>query len=180
MAGPQAPRRPAESVSILQEVHLRDTSPRRSHEPACGRAHALRPNLVREPDAGKPHVRFDERGWETESLVATGAPAQGESRRKQLPLRPTVTAPILDSTDSSCGVSARGKRGRSRADSRNETRGHREDHRRLGGTRKPLAAYTTAATRGACFGVGRWVVRPLESRRSEDVFGPRIIENSII
>jgi hypothetical protein len=26
----------------------------------------LRTNLVREPDAGKPHVRFDERGWETE------------------------------------------------------------------------------------------------------------------
>jgi hypothetical protein len=29
-------------------------------------AHALRMNLVREPDAGKPHVRFDEREVETE------------------------------------------------------------------------------------------------------------------
>ena len=32
-------------------------------------------NLIREPDAGNPHVRFDERGWETEPSVATGAPA---------------------------------------------------------------------------------------------------------
>src|SRR5439155_11854700 len=29
-------------------------------------AHALRRSLVREPDAGNPHVRFDERGQETE------------------------------------------------------------------------------------------------------------------
>ncbi len=27
--------------------------------------HAFRKNLVREPDAGNPHVRFDERGGET-------------------------------------------------------------------------------------------------------------------
>ena len=32
----------------------------------CTLAHALRKNLVREPDAGDPHVRFDERGRETE------------------------------------------------------------------------------------------------------------------
>ena len=31
-----------------------------------GPAHALRRSLVREPDAGNPHVRFDERGQETE------------------------------------------------------------------------------------------------------------------
>ncbi len=28
-------------------------------------AHAFGRSLVREPDAGKPHVRFDERGLET-------------------------------------------------------------------------------------------------------------------
>jgi len=37
-------------------------------------------NPVGEPDAGNPHVRFDERGWETER-------------------RFDATAPILDSTD---------------------------------------------------------------------------------
>ncbi len=31
--------------------------------------HASRKNLVREPDAGNPHVRFDERGAETEWLA---------------------------------------------------------------------------------------------------------------
>ena len=38
---------------------------------------------VGEPDAGNPHVRFDERGWETERCRMAQA-----------------TAPILDSTDS--------------------------------------------------------------------------------
>jgi len=37
---------------------------------------------VGEPDAGNPHVRFDERGWETE-------------RRRMA----QATAPILDSTE---------------------------------------------------------------------------------
>jgi len=32
----------------------------------CAVAYALRPNLVREPDAGKPYVRFGERERETE------------------------------------------------------------------------------------------------------------------
>jgi hypothetical protein len=32
-------------------------------------AHAFRRSLVREPDAGKPHVRFDERGAETEWMA---------------------------------------------------------------------------------------------------------------
>ncbi len=31
--------------------------------------HASRMNLVREPDAGDPHVRFDERRRETESWL---------------------------------------------------------------------------------------------------------------
>ncbi len=38
-------------------------------------AHALRQNLVREPDAGNPHVRFDERGWEREQGATIEAPA---------------------------------------------------------------------------------------------------------
>jgi hypothetical protein len=42
----------------------------------------LRTKPVGEPDAGNPHVRFDERGWETERCRM--APA---------------TAPILDSTE---------------------------------------------------------------------------------
>ena len=37
---------------------------------------------VGEPDAANRHVRFDERGWETERLA-----------------EPQATAPILDSTD---------------------------------------------------------------------------------
>ena len=37
--------------------------------------------IVGEPDAGNPHVRFDERGWETERLA-----------------KPQATAPVLDST----------------------------------------------------------------------------------
>jgi hypothetical protein len=39
--------------------------------------HIVKP--VGEPDAGNPHVRFDERGWETERP-------------------PIATAPVLDST----------------------------------------------------------------------------------
>ena len=58
------------------------------NEPKCRRV-ALRWSLVREstvkpvgkPDAGNPHVRFDERGWETGRRSAS------------------VLAPILDSTN---------------------------------------------------------------------------------
>ncbi len=38
-------------------------------------AQAFRMNLVREPDAGNPHVRFDEREVETEYGKASEAPA---------------------------------------------------------------------------------------------------------
>ncbi len=38
-------------------------------------AQAFRMNLVREPDAGNPHVRFDEREVETEQGKAGEAPA---------------------------------------------------------------------------------------------------------
>src|SRR5215470_1687114 len=52
--------------------------------------------LFREPDAGNPPVRFDEREEETE-LRQTGLRRRGESpanRRREA----TVTAPLLDST----------------------------------------------------------------------------------
>jgi hypothetical protein len=54
---------------------------------------------VREPDAGNPHVRFDERRRETERWPRLRHRRQGESRRKQRLPRPTVTAPAADSTD---------------------------------------------------------------------------------
>jgi hypothetical protein len=34
-------------------------------EPECGSLVSLAVNPVGEPDAGNPHVLFDERGWET-------------------------------------------------------------------------------------------------------------------
>ena len=52
--------------------------------------------LFREPDAGNPPVRFDEREEETE-LSQTGLRRRGESpanRHRET----TVTAPLLDST----------------------------------------------------------------------------------
>jgi hypothetical protein len=39
-------------------------------EPACGSPVSLAVNPVGEPDAGNPHVRFDERGWETARRVS--------------------------------------------------------------------------------------------------------------
>jgi hypothetical protein len=58
---------------------------------------------VGEPDAGNPHVRFDERGWETERCRMAQA-----------------TAPILDSTKAAqanaAGVSAAGQSRRAAAD----------------------------------------------------------------
>ena len=55
-------------------------------------------HLVRKPDAGNPHVRFDERGAETESTASYS----GTSNRKgwsPLRLRLNFTAPLLDSTN---------------------------------------------------------------------------------
>ena len=55
-------------------------------------------HLVRKPDAGNPHVRFDERGVETESMASYS----GTSNRKgwsPLRLRLNFTAPLLDSTN---------------------------------------------------------------------------------
>src|SRR5687768_16773255 len=53
---------------------------------------------VREPDAGDPHVRFDERRRETEPGLRLRHRHYGESRRQQLLPRPTATAPAADST----------------------------------------------------------------------------------
>src|SRR5215218_754629 len=53
---------------------------------------------VREPDAGDPQVRFDERRWETELRPSLRHRHQGESRRQQLLPRPTATPPAADST----------------------------------------------------------------------------------
>ena len=64
---------------------------------ACDFAHALRKNLVREPDAGNPHVRFDERGRETELWQAGMRRCARKSQQGHR--KPKVTAPVLDSTD---------------------------------------------------------------------------------
>ncbi len=53
--------------------------------------------LVRKPDAGKPHVRFDERGMETESKASYSGTGNRKGRT-QLRLRLNSTAPLLDST----------------------------------------------------------------------------------
>jgi len=53
---------------------------------------------VREPDAGDPQVRFDERRWETELWPRLRHRHQSESRRQQRLPRPTDTAPAADST----------------------------------------------------------------------------------
>jgi hypothetical protein len=54
--------------------------------------------LERKPDAGDSHVRFDERGVETECRA--GYSGTG-NRKGRLPLRPSLnmTAPLLDSTN---------------------------------------------------------------------------------
>jgi hypothetical protein len=59
---------------------------------------SLRVNSIGEPDAANLHVRFDERGAETEAMVWTETPAPGESGRTQNIPRPNATAPLLDST----------------------------------------------------------------------------------
>jgi hypothetical protein len=61
---------------------------------------------VGEPDAGNPHVRFDERGWETERCHTAQA-----------------TAPILDSTFASFRCAAEFGRYRGLADMAGTTAG---------------------------------------------------------
>jgi hypothetical protein len=68
--------------------------------PEClGVVHAFGVNLVREPDAGKPHVRFDEWGRETEPCdgLRHRHPAKAVGQLL-LPVANT-TAPVLDSTE---------------------------------------------------------------------------------
>jgi hypothetical protein len=68
-------------------------------------AHALRvpwvgdriSHLVRKPNAGKLHVRFDERDLETETWAISQTPAT-ERAGQQVMIAPTSTAPDLDST----------------------------------------------------------------------------------
>ncbi len=62
-------------MSIPCGVFVRDVESRQPLPGACEPAYALRPNLIREPDAGDPHVRFDEREVETEYGAASEAPA---------------------------------------------------------------------------------------------------------
>ena len=50
-------------------------------------------------DAGKPHVRFDERGRGNAARNEIEAPASGESRRQQRLPRSKAGAPPLDSTE---------------------------------------------------------------------------------
>ncbi len=63
--------------------------------------HASRMNLVREPDAGNPHVRFDERGAETEWMACLseaptrkGGNGQGSHGLEPSPRR-SSTLPIF-------------------------------------------------------------------------------------
>ncbi len=61
--------------------------------------YAFGKNLIREPDAGNPHVRFDERGRETGSCdgLRHRLPAKAAGQRL-LPIAP-ATAPVPDSTN---------------------------------------------------------------------------------
>jgi len=57
----------------------------------------------RKPDAGKPHVRFDERGVETERRAGYSGTGNRKGRSRLWPDL-HATAPLLDSTNSSRGV----------------------------------------------------------------------------
>ena len=56
---------------------------------------ALWKSLVREPDAGEPHVRFDERGAETEHGVTRKAPADERAGNRQAAPKPPRRIPTL-------------------------------------------------------------------------------------
>jgi hypothetical protein len=62
---------------------------------------------VGELDAGNLHVRFDERGRETESRHGLRHRRSGESRRSQRLPMPTITARVLDSTRPNKGTGLR-------------------------------------------------------------------------
>ena len=68
-----------------------------------GRRH----DLVREPDAGDPHVRFDERRLETESWRGVRHRHRAKAAGNSYPHPPTATAPVVDSTRPHCGRGCR-------------------------------------------------------------------------
>ena len=90
----------ARHPSVLRRGGVRQvgSNPTPPHPPGAATSKSLRMKPVGKPDAGNPHVRFDERGRETESCLALRHRRSGESRRQQLPLQATATAPVLDST----------------------------------------------------------------------------------
>src|SRR5713101_3773632 len=83
---------------FLRPAHLWSTRGAEPPNAADVNCVNLRVNSIGEPDAANLHVRFDERGAETEAMAWTATPALGESRRIQLSPMPKATAPLLDST----------------------------------------------------------------------------------
>src|SRR5467141_3121580 len=73
---------------LCREAKKESTPRRRLRSVLC--FVCLRTKPVGEPDAGNPHVRFDERGWETEPCRMARA-----------------TAPILDSAEGAPRVPSR-------------------------------------------------------------------------
>ncbi len=70
----------ARRMPLPRALSVRDPRSRQSHSGACETAQALRLNLIREPDAGKPHVRFDEGVLETGLRSALFGHEGGNSR----------------------------------------------------------------------------------------------------
>ncbi len=66
----------AKHVDEHRKVRVASADTTQLSESLCASetAQAFRMNLVREPDAGNPHVRFDEREVETEHGKASEAP----------------------------------------------------------------------------------------------------------
>jgi hypothetical protein len=59
---------------------------------------SLEVKSVGKPCAGKPHARFDERGWETELWYGLRHQHMAKAAGNGYSLCPKVTAPIFDST----------------------------------------------------------------------------------
>ena len=70
----------ARRMPLPRALSVRDPRSRQSHSGAGEAAQALRLNLIREPDAGKPHVRFDEGVLETGLRSALFGHEGGNSR----------------------------------------------------------------------------------------------------
>jgi hypothetical protein len=61
-------------------------------------AGCLEVKSVGKPDAGKPHVRFDERGWEMELRDRLRHQSMVKAAGNSYSLSPNVSAPIREST----------------------------------------------------------------------------------